>query len=149
MIEARTEYNKLFQIFCMKEPDYVMKIMAIWVALDELQGERKVIYFIYRSVTKDTNQFTYRNPFGVHFRYIRQVENHNNRINAPISLEYSVLVVTFPGIFPCRKLIQLSCQVTFKIMCQCNQFWIFGELWKQRAFKIQLGFNWRIMDNLR
>ena len=36
MIEARTEDNKLFKIFCMKEPDYVMKIMASWMAIDEL-----------------------------------------------------------------------------------------------------------------
>ena len=28
IIEARTEDNKLFKIFCMKEPDYMMKIMS-------------------------------------------------------------------------------------------------------------------------
>ena len=27
IIEARTEGNKLFKIFCMKKPDYVMNIM--------------------------------------------------------------------------------------------------------------------------
>ena len=36
MIEAITEDNKLFKIFCMKEPYYVMKIMSVWVELDEL-----------------------------------------------------------------------------------------------------------------
>ena len=28
MIEGKTEDNKLFKIFCMKEPDYLMKIMV-------------------------------------------------------------------------------------------------------------------------
>ena len=40
MIEARNEDNNFFEIFCMREPDYVMHIMASWVALDELEGAR-------------------------------------------------------------------------------------------------------------
>ena len=36
MIEARTVYNKLFKIFCIKDPDYVMKIMASWMTLYKL-----------------------------------------------------------------------------------------------------------------
>ena len=36
MIEAITEDNKLFKIFCMKELDYLMKIMASWTTRDEL-----------------------------------------------------------------------------------------------------------------
>ena len=36
VIEKITEYNNLFKIFLMKEPDYVMKIMASWMILDEL-----------------------------------------------------------------------------------------------------------------
>ena len=34
MIEVRTEDNKLFKIFFMKETDYVVKIMASWMTLD-------------------------------------------------------------------------------------------------------------------
>ena len=40
MLEARTQENKPFRIFCMKEPDYVMKIMANWMTLDELDGTK-------------------------------------------------------------------------------------------------------------
>ena len=36
IIEERTQDNKLFWLFCMKYPDYVMRIMAIWITLDEL-----------------------------------------------------------------------------------------------------------------
>ena len=52
MIEARTEYNKLFKIFFMKDPDYVMKIMASWVALSELERSRTRRDFIDSSGTK-------------------------------------------------------------------------------------------------
>ena len=82
MIEARTEDNKLFKIFCMKEPDCVMKIMASWMAIDELEGARTRKYFIDISSTKERKQFTYRKPFMLHFRYIHQVDNHNNQTHA-------------------------------------------------------------------
>ena len=36
IIEVITEDNKLFKLFFVIEPDYVMKIMEIWVKLDEL-----------------------------------------------------------------------------------------------------------------
>ena len=39
MVEVMTEegpQGKPFKIFCFKEPDYIMKIMATWMTLDEL-----------------------------------------------------------------------------------------------------------------
>ena len=39
MLEAKDEdvpEGKAFKIFCFKEPEYVMKIMATWVTLEEL-----------------------------------------------------------------------------------------------------------------
>ena len=41
MFEAITEEGregKAFKIFCFKEPEYVMKIMATWMTLEELDG---------------------------------------------------------------------------------------------------------------
>ena len=35
-IKARTEDGMLLKIFFMKEPDYAMKIMEIWMTIDEL-----------------------------------------------------------------------------------------------------------------
>ena len=67
MIQARTEDNKLSKIFCMKQPYYVMKMMAGWMTLDELEGAITRRDFIYSSVTKETKQFTYRQSFGLHF----------------------------------------------------------------------------------
>ena len=65
MIESITEYNKLFKIFCMKEQDYVMKIMASWMTLDELEVAKKIINCIDSSGTKERNQFAYRQLFGI------------------------------------------------------------------------------------
>ena len=64
-----------------------MKIMASWTKIDELEGARKSRYFIDRSGTKETKLFTYRQSFGIHFRYMHQVDNKNNWRHAPISLE--------------------------------------------------------------
>ena len=41
MLEDSTEGGKIFHIFCFKETDYAMKIMALWMALDELEGANK------------------------------------------------------------------------------------------------------------
>ena len=41
MIEAKTQDNKSFIIFCMKEPYYAMNIMASWMTLDELGGAQR------------------------------------------------------------------------------------------------------------
>ena len=58
IIEAMTEDNKLFKRFCMKYPDYVMKIMAIWVTLDKLEGASTRRDFIDRGGTNETKHFT-------------------------------------------------------------------------------------------
>ena len=39
MVEAATEDGKPFRILCFKYPYYVMKIMALWITLDELEGD--------------------------------------------------------------------------------------------------------------
>ena len=96
MINSRTEDNNLFRIIFMIELDYVMKIIASYMTIDELEGAKTRREFIDSSGTKETKQFTYRHPFGIHFRYIYQLENHNNQIHAPISLERIWAAILFP-----------------------------------------------------
>ena len=57
------------------------------MALDELQGAKTRRYFIDISGTKETNQFIYRQPFGIHFRYRHQVDFQNIQRHGPISLD--------------------------------------------------------------
>ena len=50
MLEAKTQENKTFRIFFMKELDCVMMMMASWIILDDIEGE---------TITKKKNIFTY------------------------------------------------------------------------------------------
>ena len=52
----------------MKDTDYVMKIMLSWIKLDEVEGASTRRYFIDSSGMKEMKQFTYWQPFGIHFR---------------------------------------------------------------------------------
>ena len=87
MIESITEDNKSFKIICMKDLEYVIKILAIWTTLNELVGAKTRRDFIDSSGTKERKQFTYQHPFGIHLRCINQVDNHNNWRHATIYLE--------------------------------------------------------------
>ena len=71
----------------MKELDYVMNTMASRKTLYELEVTETRRDIIDSSETKDTNQFTYRKSFVIHFMYRHQVNDHNIRIYVPISLE--------------------------------------------------------------
>ena len=153
MIEVRTEYNKFFGIYCMKDPDYVKNIMASWMTLGELEGANTRGELIDSIGMKEKNKFTSRNQSGVILGsyinckttttgYMRQFPQRGHWQPS------SDLITNFLGISPCQKLIQLLCRVTFKIMRQCNQVYIFGDIWKYSYLRIKLGLDWQIMDDL-
>ena len=90
MLEAITEEvpeGKAFTIFCFKELEYVMKIMATWMTLEELDGADTRPEYKGRDGESLTRLFKCRQPFGLHFRYLHQTDKHNNRRHAPISIE--------------------------------------------------------------
>ena len=71
MLEARTEEGpegKAFKIFCFKEPEYVMKIVATWMTLEELDGADTRREYKGRDVESLARLFKYRQPFGLHFQ---------------------------------------------------------------------------------
>ena len=37
-LEMTTDEGKAFKIHCMKEPDYIMKLMTSWMTLNNLEG---------------------------------------------------------------------------------------------------------------
>ena len=87
MLEDSTGGGKIFHILCFKETDYVMNIMALWMTLDELEGGNKKHNYKGRDSEFLVKNFKYWQPFGLHFRYHHQVDNHNNRCHYPILLE--------------------------------------------------------------
>ena len=64
-----------------------MKIMATWMTLKELDRADTRREYKGRDVQSLARLFKYRHPFGLYFRYHHQVDDHNNRIHAPISLK--------------------------------------------------------------
>jgi len=77
-----------FFIHCFKEPNYVMKIMATWMTLDEFGGgtKRKWKGADGRAIEK---KLKYKQPFGMHFLHRHWVDDHNNRRHKPILFETS------------------------------------------------------------
>ena len=89
MLEAITEEvpeSKAFKIFCSKESEYVMKIMATWMTLEELDGADTRREYKGRDGESLARLSKYSQPFGLPFRYRHQVDYHNNRRHAPISI---------------------------------------------------------------
>ena len=87
MLESITEEGpegKAFNIFCFKEPEYVMNIMATWMTLEELDGVDTKREYKGRDGESLARIFKYRQPFGLQLRYRHQVNDHNNRRYAPI-----------------------------------------------------------------
>jgi hypothetical protein len=103
-IDARFEDNEIgttdslpgimdgvqFRIYCMKEEDYVMKLMATYGALKPIEEGKTQ-----RSVTRRNGQrknmsFQYTEPFYNHFKFRHQVDDHNNLRHSPIFLEESL-----------------------------------------------------------
>ena len=64
MIDARTKENKSFRLFCIKDPNYVMNIMAIFIPLDDLEVTNTRRDCIYRIGLKEKKNFTCRKLFG-------------------------------------------------------------------------------------
>ena len=87
MLETITQYNNSFIILCMKDTDHVMKIMNIWMTIDELEVSKTRRDFIYSSRIKETNQFTHRKIFGIQFKYRHKVDDPNNQRHVPIYLK--------------------------------------------------------------
>ena len=64
-----------------------MKIMATWMTLEELDGADTRREYKGRDGESLVRLFKYCHPFGLHFLYRHQVDDHKNRRHAPISIE--------------------------------------------------------------
>ena len=70
VLEAMKEEGpevKPFRIFCFKEPKYLMKIMASWMTLEELEGADKIFNYKGRDGQYLVNLFKYWHPIGFNF----------------------------------------------------------------------------------
>ena len=71
--------NVSFDIMCMKEPDYVMKIMTTYGGLTVKNGQRESKRCHLDSDGENIiTRFQYTEPFANHFDYRHIVDDHNN-----------------------------------------------------------------------
>ena len=81
--------GKAFSIFCMKEENYTMKLMAMYGALVEIDGSKTLRSLTAVNGEKFIKSFNYTEPFHNHFRFCHMVGDHNNSRYPPLSLEES------------------------------------------------------------
>ena len=69
----------------MKDPDYVMKLMTTYGALDPT--DKRTRRKFKRGGVMETKYFMYTEVVANHFLYQHQVDDNNKRMYAPISIE--------------------------------------------------------------
>jgi Transposase IS4 len=78
--------GKSFYIYAMKEPNYVMMMMATYGTMkEEDDGNAKRTYTV--NGVNTTKNFKYTTPFYNHFKFRHQVDDHNAKRHSPISVE--------------------------------------------------------------
>ena len=70
----------------MKETKYVTKIMYNWITLDKFEGRQTQRCYLVNGI-KTTKTLCYEQPFGMHYKFIHQVDDKNNRQHLPILVE--------------------------------------------------------------
>lgn len=76
-----------YDIFCMKEPDYVMKILSTYGGLMGNEWQKESICKYKVGNEEITTTFKYKIPFSNHFDYRHVVDDHNNIRHQVPSLE--------------------------------------------------------------
>ena len=85
-LDTKTDEGRAFKIHYMKEPGYVMKLMAPWMTLKILEGTN-IKRGWKENVLRKSEHFVYKQPFGIHFRYRHHVYDLNKRRHEKISIE--------------------------------------------------------------
>eukprot|EP00559_Dactyliosolen_fragilissimus_P002711 CAMPEP_0184872744 /NCGR_PEP_ID=MMETSP0580-20130426/41459_1 /TAXON_ID=1118495 /ORGANISM="Dactyliosolen fragilissimus" /LENGTH=665 /DNA_ID=CAMNT_0027375583 /DNA_START=1012 /DNA_END=3007 /DNA_ORIENTATION=+ len=80
-----------YDVFCMKEPDYIMKLMSTYGGLTFPKNQR-----ISKRTWKENGEtknitFQYTEPFANHFNYRHAVDDHNNLRHGLPSIESTML----------------------------------------------------------
>ena len=74
-----------FNIQCMKDDDYVMKLFSTHGSLSKWCRETSRTYKNRGELL--TKRFFYPEPMDIHFLYPRQIDDHNHCWHQPIGLE--------------------------------------------------------------
>ena len=134
--------NVPYDIFCMKEPDYVMKIMATYGGLTAHEGQKESV----RKWTVDgepwESRFQYKIPFSNHFDFRHVVDDHNNLRHQQPSIEgtwtthrWSTRVFSF-----LLAVSEVNAYLAFK-------YFVWGGEEKQTLQEFRVNLAWALIGN--
>jgi hypothetical protein len=78
-----------YNLWAMKEPDYIMKMLACGGMLQALDSCKETVRHWMEDGVKVVQRFWYMCPFDWHFRYRHAVDDHNNLRHVMPSIEDS------------------------------------------------------------
>ena len=79
-----------YSIFCMKEPEYAIKLFTTYGTLNDDPNACTIRKFLVDSVLKASN-FFYTNCFSNHFEYRNAVDDHNSLHHSKPSFEETLI----------------------------------------------------------
>ena len=85
-----TSTGQRYTMWCMKEPDYVMRLMATG---GSLLADDETCKLAHRGVGDSRVSFRYTRPYDWHFRYRHAVDDHNNLRHTLPSLEDTLSLI--------------------------------------------------------
>ena len=85
-----------YDLFTLKEPDYVMKLMSTYGGLTVPSGQKESKRVWKENGQTRTATFQYTEPFANHFNYRHAVDDHNNLRHGLPSIESTILTHTWP-----------------------------------------------------
>ena len=85
MLEASID-SLPFQVMCMKEPNYAMKIICKWITLDDFEWVQTRRDYLVDGV-KTTKTICYKHTFGMHYRFRHQFDDNDNKRHLHILVE--------------------------------------------------------------
>jgi hypothetical protein len=132
-----THYN----VWCMREPDYTMKIMGTASGLFPVDDRLHSQTWKEAGETK-TASFHYLEPFFLHFKYRHAVDDHNNHRHAVPSIEETW--VTTCWVLRC---FQFLLAVTEVNMYLAFRFFVWDSNEKMTLLEFRRMFAWEMINN--
>jgi len=83
-------------LYMMKEPDFVMKMMATYGALNPFPDEKDSTRYYMKDGNKVTKTFKFTEPYSNHYRFRHAVDDHNNLRHQVPSIEGTWVTQRWP-----------------------------------------------------
>lgn len=130
-----------YNVWCMKEPEYTMKIMGTASGLlfaDDREHRRT---WTEGGETK-TATFQYAEPFYLHFKYRHAVDDHNNLRHAVPSLEETWVTTRWV-----LRVFQFLLAVTEVNMYLAHRFFVWDGTEKMTLLEFRRALSWEMVNN--